>query len=129
MAGRSGELVTEHTVFEIGSVTKLFTALLLADMARRGEVTLDTAVAELLPMGTRVPDRNGVPITLAHLATHSSGLPRLPDDIVVGSPDPYANYTSERLYAFLGRHELHRTPGESVEYSNLGAGLLDQMFA
>jgi CubicO group peptidase (beta-lactamase class C family) len=81
-------LVTEHTVFEIGSVTKLFTALLLADMARGGEVTLDTAVAELLPMGKRVPDRNGVPITLARLATHSSGLPRLPDDIVIGSPDP-----------------------------------------
>lgn len=123
-ASQPGEPVTERTVFEIGSVTKLFTALLLADMARRGEVALDAPVAELLPTGTRVPGRDQVPITLAHLATHTSGLPRLPDDIVVGSSDPYADYTPDRLYAFLERHELSRTPGESFEYSNIGAGLL-----
>lgn len=63
---QSGKPVTERTVFEIGSVTKLFTALLLADMAQRGEVALDAPVAELLPRGMRVPERNQVPITLAH---------------------------------------------------------------
>lgn len=122
--GLSGEPVDEQTIFEIGSITKLFTALLLTDMAQRGEVSLNTAVADLLPMETRVPDRGGVPITLAHLAMHTSGLPRLPDDIVVGSADPYAGYTPERLYGFLSRHQLRRTPGEGYEYSNLGAGLL-----
>ncbi|MBV8458266.1 MAG: beta-lactamase family protein, partial [Acetobacteraceae bacterium] len=96
-AGPSIEQVDEHTVFEIGSVTKLFTILLLADMAKRGEVSLDTPVAELLPGGTRVPERGGVAITLTHLATHTSGLPRLPDDIPALSPDPYADYTAERL--------------------------------
>lgn len=123
-ASQQSEPVTERTVFEIGSVTKLFTTLLLADMARRSEVALDTPVSELLPTGIRVPERNKVPITLAHLATHTSGLPRLPDDIVVGSPDPYADYTPDRLYGFLARHELSRTPDESFEYSNVGAGLL-----
>ncbi len=74
--------VGADTVFEIGSVTKLFTSLLLADMVLRGDMTLDAPIIDYLPPGTRVPDRNGQKITAFDLATHSSGLPRLPTDMV-----------------------------------------------
>jgi serine-type D-Ala-D-Ala carboxypeptidase/endopeptidase len=121
-----GSPVNEKTLFEIGSITKLFTALLLSDMAVRGEVRLDEPVAELLPAGTRVPARDGRAITLRDLASHYSGLPRVATN--GDSPDrpggPYAAYSAERLYQFLAGHELIRTPGDSFEYSNVGAGLL-----
>jgi D-alanyl-D-alanine-carboxypeptidase/D-alanyl-D-alanine-endopeptidase len=121
-----GGSVNEKTLFEIGSITKLFTALLLSDMANRGEVRLDEPVEELLPAGTRVPVRDGKAITLRDLASHYSGLPRVATN---GDPPdrpggPYASYSAERLYQFLASHELTRTPGDSFEYSNVGAGLL-----
>ncbi len=122
----SAGTVNEKTLFEIGSITKLFTALLLSDMANRSEVRMDEPVAELLPAGTRVPVRDGKAITLRDLASHYSGLPRVATN---GDPPdrpggPYAAYTAERLYQFLASHELIRTPGDSFEYSNVGAGLL-----
>jgi serine-type D-Ala-D-Ala carboxypeptidase/endopeptidase len=121
----SGRGVDEATVFEIGSVTKLFTALLLAEMANRGEVQLGEPVVDLLPRGTRVPSRNGREITLRDLASHHSGFPRLPTNLVPNDPaDPYAHYTAEHLYEFLATYELTRTPGDTYEYSNLAAGLL-----
>jgi D-alanyl-D-alanine-carboxypeptidase/D-alanyl-D-alanine-endopeptidase len=123
---RTGGPVNEKTIFEIGSITKLFTALLLSDMANRGEVRLDEPVAELLPAGTRVTVRDGKAITLRDLASHYSGLPRVATN---GDPPdrpggPYAAYSAERLYQFLASYELTRTPGDSFEYSNVGAGLL-----
>ena len=118
------------TVFEIGSITKVFTSTLLAELASRGEVDLDTPVQHLLGSGARMPTRDGAEITLGHLATHSSGLPRLPDNL---DPDdranPYADYTVERLYDFLSSHELKRDIGAKVEYSNLGFGLLGHALA
>jgi CubicO group peptidase (beta-lactamase class C family) len=68
----------ERAVFEIGSITKVFTSLLLAIAVERGEVGLDDPLVEHLPRGTRVPMRAGRPITLVNLATHTPGLPRLP---------------------------------------------------
>jgi CubicO group peptidase (beta-lactamase class C family) len=123
--GGTGQ-VNENTLFEIGSITKLFTALLLSDMAERGEVGMDEPVAELLPPGTRVPARDGKVITLRDLASHYSGLPRVATN---GDPPdrpggPYAVYSAERLYQFLAGHELIRAPGDSFEYSNVGVGLL-----
>ena len=103
------------TVFEIGSITKVFTALLLADMANKGEVSLDDPAAKYLPAGHRMPERGGRPITLTDLATHRSGLPRMADDMwAVGHPDgQFADYTEERLLAFLDRHQLARA-GRSI---------------
>ena len=72
--------VDADTIFEIGSVTKVFTSLLLADMVQRGEVALDP-VAKYLPSGVKMPERNGRQITLEDLATHTSGLPRLPSNL------------------------------------------------
>ena len=118
------------TVFEIGSITKVFTAIVLADMVERGEVDLEAPVRELLGPDALLPGRGGVEITPLHLATHSSGLPRMPDNFDPADQDnPYADYTAADLMAFLSSHELTRAVGESVEYSNLGAGLLGHALA
>ena len=118
------------TVFEIGSITKVFTSIILADMVERGEVTLDDPVQRLLPADVQVPARNGAAITLRHLATHSSGLPRMPDNFNPADPaNPYADYTLAQFYGFLSAHELTRDIGETVEYSNLGVGLLGHALA
>src|SRR5208282_6653258 len=72
--------VNGNTLFEIGSITKTFTALLLQDMIERGEMKLDDSVAKYLPQSVKMPTRNGKEITLLQLATHTSGLPLLPDN-------------------------------------------------
>jgi len=118
------------SVFEIGSITKVFTALLLADMAERGEVKLDDPVARHLRAGVKIPERNGRAITLLDLSTQSSGLPRLPDNMKPANPlNPYADYTVEQMFEFLGRYQLTRDVGAEFEYSNLGVGLLGQALA
>lgn len=117
--------VDGRTLFEIGSVTKAFTGLLLADMVRRGEVRLDEPVVALLPAGSVAPERNGKAISLIDLATHTSGLPRLADNMPMADPlNPYADYGPDLLDAFLRRHSLTRDIGATYEYSNLGVGLL-----
>jgi CubicO group peptidase (beta-lactamase class C family) len=118
------------TVFEIGSITKVFTAALLADMVARHEVSLDDPISKYLPAGVKAPTRGGRSITLVDLATQSSGLPRLPDNLAPKDPsNPYADYTVEKLYDFLSHYELTRDIGERYEYSNLGVGLLGHLLA
>ena len=118
------------TVFEIASVTKVFTSTVLADLVLSQDLSLDTPVQSLLGGEARMPTRDGSDITLGHLATHSSGLPRLPHNLdPADEANPYVDYTVERLYAFLGDHELERGIGETVEYSNLGYGLLGHALA
>jgi serine-type D-Ala-D-Ala carboxypeptidase/endopeptidase len=113
------------TLFELGSVTKVFTALLLAVAVERGEVALDDPLVKHLPPGTKAPSVEGRPITLRDLATHTSGLPRVPKNLVPKDPsDPYAGYTVEMLYAYLASAELEQKPGTKYAYSNLGAALL-----
>jgi D-alanyl-D-alanine-carboxypeptidase/D-alanyl-D-alanine-endopeptidase len=117
--------VDGDTVFEIGSMTKVFTALLLADMAERGEVRFDDPVAKYLPSTVRMPERDGKVITLQDLSTHTSSLPRLPSNLKPANPqNPYADYTVDQLYQFLSGYTLPRPIGVQFEYSNLGAGLL-----
>jgi CubicO group peptidase (beta-lactamase class C family) len=117
------------TLFEIGSNTKVFTSLLLADMAERGEVRLDDPAALFLPPGLTLPE-HGRPITLAHLATHVSGLPRDADNYAPTDPaNPFADFTVEKLYDFLGRYRLDRDPGAAHAYSNVGLGLLGHVLA
>jgi CubicO group peptidase (beta-lactamase class C family) len=118
------------TEFEIGSMSKVFTALILADMALKHEVSLDDPVQKYLPAGARMPSRNGKVITLRMLAMQYSGLPRLPDNMPMKDPlDPYADYSEADLLAFLGHYELTRDPGSAYEYSNLGYGLLGYVLA
>jgi CubicO group peptidase (beta-lactamase class C family) len=129
--------VNADTVFEIGSISKTFTVLLLEDMVARGEMKLDDPVAKYLPESVKVPSRNGEQITLLDLATHMSGLPRNPDNLAPTSglnpfmdySNPFRDYTQEKLYTFLSKHNLRRDPGAEFEYSNLGMGLLGHAIA
>ena len=122
--------VNGDTVFEIGSVTKTFTGLLLQDMIQRGEMKLNDSVAKYLPASVKMPARNGKEITLRQLATHSSGLPGIPDNLDPKRADnPYADYTVEKMYVFLSGYKLTRDPGAPSEYSNLGMGLLGHAVA
>jgi len=117
--------VAGDTIFEIGSVTKVFTSLLLADAVNRGEVALDDPVSKFLPANVKVPERGGKKITLLDLATHTSGLPSTPNNLVPKDPSNlYADYTVGQLYDFLSSYTLTRDIGSQYEYSNLGVGLL-----
>jgi len=117
------------SIFEIGSMTKTFTGLILAQMAEQGRIELDDAVRDLLPAGT-VAKPAGPEITLLDLATQHSGLPRMPDNFRPGDEsNPYADYHAANLYAFLGKHGVAVPAGASFLYSNLGFGLLGQALA
>ena len=125
--GRSGtdRPLDADTVFEIGSISKVLTSLLLADMVRRGEVAMDDPASKFLPAGVRMPDFEGAPITLLDLATYTSGLPRMPSNFAPKDwGNPYIDYTAERLYDYLSNYKLGFRPGKHFEYSNLGFGLL-----
>ena len=119
-----------ETVFEIGSITKELTSLLLIDMVRRGEVALTDPVSKFLPPGVTVPERADRKITLADLSTHSSGLPRMPTNFKpADSANPYVDYSVANLYEFLSDHQLTRDIGSRYEYSNLGVGLLGHVLS
>jgi D-alanyl-D-alanine-carboxypeptidase/D-alanyl-D-alanine-endopeptidase len=124
--GPGGAPPNGNTLFEIGSVTKAYTGLLLADAVQRRQVELDTPVAELLPPGITMPVLDKTSITLRHLALHNSGLPRLPPAIAAhaDAADPYAGYGEDVLYGDLIRTALDAKPGAQVTYSNYGYGLL-----
>ena len=125
VAGDDSTPVTGDTRFEVGSVTKIFTSLLLARMAESGDVRLDDPIAPYLPDSVKAPEYEGQQITLRELATHSSGLPRLPTNMAPANmADPYADYTAAKLYDFLDSYKLPRAPDASYEYSNFSAGLL-----
>src|SRR5262245_4995288 len=121
--------VAGDTLSGIAPVPKAFTTLLLADMVRRGEVVLDDPVTKYLPPDVRMPER-GRAITLLDLATHTSGLPRLPTNFAPSDPaNPYIDYSVAQLYQFLSTYALPRDVGAKYEYSNLGMGLLGHVLA
>ena len=125
--------VKRETVFEIGSITKTFTGIMLGEMVNEGLLKLDTPAQDCLPQGVTMPSYEGRAIALLDLATHTSGLPEVPDDFesVPGYCflTPFASYTVDEMYAFLSRYELTRKPGTQYEYSNLGEGLLGNILA
>lgn len=118
-----GPLPRPDTTFEIGSATKVVTGLLLSRALDRGDVALADPIDPLFPLGA--PQFAGQSITLLDLATHSSGLPRMPDN--THSPDPLnpaAGYTEQDLGDFMASYTLDAAPGTRLLYSNLGAGAL-----
>lgn len=128
--GSSGEPPDGDTLYEIGSVTKTFTGTLLADMAVRGEVMVDATAQSVAWPTLTMPTFQATEIRLVDLATHFSGLPRLPTNLMPSNPaDPYVDYTRDDLDAFLSGYMLPRAPGQAFEYSNLGVGLLGQLLA
>jgi CubicO group peptidase (beta-lactamase class C family) len=117
------------SIFEIGSISKTFTGLLLAQMAAQGKVRLDEPVRLLLPPGTAAQPP-GDEITLLDLATQHSGLPSMPDNFNPADVrNSYANYHAADLYAYIGRRGVGKRGRPSFFYSNLGLGLLGQALA
>ncbi len=116
--------VTEDTVFELGSLTKTFTASLVQDMHEKNELNLNDPIEKFFP-DVHIPDYHGQKILLWHLLTHTSGLPYLPynfqcEDI----SNPFANYSIEKTFDFLNSFDLPRPPGKLYDYSNLSLGLV-----
>jgi CubicO group peptidase (beta-lactamase class C family) len=112
------------TLFEIGSISKVFTALLLADAVERGLCKLDDPVQQFLPDGVKLRQWEDQPVLLWHLSTHTSGLPRLPDMNGSDPQDPYARFDEARLHEVLPDVPVRWQPGTKYEYSNLAVGLL-----
>ncbi len=122
--------VKPESVFEIGSITKTFTGLALAQMVEQKKVKLDEPVRALLPKGTVTAPASGAEVTLLDLAAQRSGLPRLPDNLKPADvTNPYADYDAKALYAFLGNHGVAMIDKPVFGYSNLGVGLLGQALA
>jgi CubicO group peptidase (beta-lactamase class C family) len=113
------------TAFEIASITKVLTTSLLAVLASSGELTFETAAISLYERNPpRLPEHDGRPVTLSELASHTAGLPKMPDDLVSIDPrSPEDGYTAQKLYAFLDRY---RASGFGYEYSNIGMALLGE---
>ena len=129
-ASTTGPRPGADSVFEIGSITKTFTALLLADAVVRGELKLDDAVEAALPDGLKLRDSQGEPLRWVDLATHRSGLPRLASNMTPAKPDdPYADYDWASLRLFLKGWQPGAPRNTAYGYSNLGFGLLGHALA
>jgi len=131
--GQSGDPATPtlggDTAFRIASVTKVFTALLLADMVERGEVRLQDPVHEYLPTGTSVPRRNGQLIRFIDLVTHTSGLPPRPPDFPSLTDPAAATYSAADLFRSLNGYTLPRDIGSGWDYGNLDFAVLGHALA
>lgn len=143
---RIGDSPDESTLVGVHSVTKPFTALTLMTLVREGRASLDDPVVRHLPSGTVLPEFAGTPITLRHLATHTSALPvgRAGEStlaplrwwsprlwrigwrrfVTERADGPLAGVTWDDLLAHLRTAALLRAPGSLFEYSNVGLGLL-----
>jgi serine-type D-Ala-D-Ala carboxypeptidase/endopeptidase len=129
-ANKAMEKANNLTVYELGSISKLFTSLLLADAVLRGEINLYTAADVANPAGVRLPSRDGRSIKWIDLSTHRSGLPRLPSNLpLIDLVNPYREYDSTKAAEFLNHYELPRQPGKSQEYSNFGVSVLGYLVA
>jgi serine-type D-Ala-D-Ala carboxypeptidase/endopeptidase len=117
----NGSAANEHTIYEIGSITKTFTATLLAQQEIDGKLKIDDPIKNYLPSQVKVPQRGTTEITFGHLSDHTSGLPR--------DPVGYVDYTVDQMYSFLSGYELTRDVGSAYEYSNLAQGLLGHILA
>jgi CubicO group peptidase (beta-lactamase class C family) len=116
----------QDSIYEIGSITKTFTGLILSQMVEQGKVKFEDPVRELLPEGT-VQKPASTEITLLDLATQHSGLPRMPDNFTpADSSNPYADYHAANMYAFVAKHGVAKPDKATFLYSNYGFGLLGQ---
>jgi serine-type D-Ala-D-Ala carboxypeptidase/endopeptidase len=126
----NGSAADEHTIYEIGSITKTFTAILLAQQEIDGKLKIDDPIKNYLPPQVKVPQRGKKEITFGNLSDHTSGLPRDPDNMTGSSlANKYASYTVDSMYAFLSKYKLKRDVGSNYKYSNLAQGLLGHILA
>lgn len=126
----------EHLHYEIGSASKTFLGLLLADLATSGVLDYDTPARDCLPIALGRP-RASAEITLRHLITHTSGLPSVPHQAAFyrhllwrpNPTNPYAAFTQARLLAAFHRHGARARPGLRWCYSNFAAAVLGHALA
>lgn len=116
-------LVTDETIFSIGSVTKIFTSVLTCILTLDGSFDIKATIGDYIsePVSDAIKQ-----ISILDLLTHTSGLPRLPDNLqqyMKNIEDPYADYGEAELLAYLTTAQL-KNPVGAYEYSNLGYGLL-----
>lgn len=125
MAVDDPTFVDENTIFETGSITKIFTSLLLEEMVSRNEVSLDDPIEMYLPDYVKTPDYNGKKITLEHLSTHTAGFPYVPKNFLMSDMyNPFSEYSVEYLYNFFSNYTLPYEPGTNYTYSNVCIGTL-----
>lgn len=114
-----------NTVYETGSITKVFTSLILADMSLKGKLSLEDPISKFLPASIKVPVQNGKEITLLNLSTHTATLPRFPFNVDPENiDDPYADYGLNKLYEYLAAYQPDMDFGTRWRYSNTAYGLL-----
>ena len=119
------QIPNDHTIFEIGSISKTFTAILLALAVDDGKAKLDDPVNKYLPDSIPPLEYEGVPVTLETMSNHSSGIPRMPSNFPMTDPgNPYKDYDVNDLFSFYKNFKLTRKPGTKYEYSNLAVGTL-----
>jgi D-alanyl-D-alanine-carboxypeptidase/D-alanyl-D-alanine-endopeptidase len=129
-SGQAGQKPNDLSLYEIGSISKVFTSLLLADAVARGAIDLNAAATTVNLAGIRLPAFDGQPITWLNLSTHRSGLPRLPGNLApTDLSNPYAKYDSVLAAKFLAAYKLPRAPGTSQEYSNFAVSVLGYLLA
>lgn len=120
----------KYTLYEIGSVSKIFTTLALAKADIEKELSLSDPLKEHIPGSVTFDPFENQDIQLLHLANHHSGLPRMPDNMPFSdAANPFVDYTPELMWEFLAGHTLRRAPGESYEYSNYAMGMLGYILA
>jgi serine-type D-Ala-D-Ala carboxypeptidase/endopeptidase len=124
----NGSAVDEHTIYEIGSITKTFTAILLAQQDIDGKLKIDDPIKNYLPSQVKVPQRGKKEITFGNLSDHTSGLPSWPSNMSV-SIQGTADYTVDQMYSFLSDYKLTRNVGSAFKYSNFAQGLLGHILA
>ncbi len=127
---KNGHEVDENTIYEIGSISKVFTGILLAQQVLEGDLKLEDEINNFLPDDIKVPVKGDTEITFGNLTDHTSGFPRLPDNFNPANPNnPYADYTVDQMYVFISNYQPVRTVGAEYEYSNLAQGLLGHLLA
>ncbi len=125
-SGPDGKPPSGTTLFELGSVTQVYTALLFADAVQKREVSLETSLSDLVPPGVTVPTDQGTKVSLGMLATHTSGFPQLPPSLSrrINALDPYKGYSEELLYRDLIATSFVAPPGTQISFSSYGVGVL-----
>jgi len=122
--------VDENTIYEIGSITKVFTGIMLAQQVLDGDIRLDDKINDLLPDSIKVPVKGDAEITMGHLTDHTSGFPRDPGNLASTNPNnPYVDYTVEQMYEFISNYQPTRAVGSKYKYSNVAQGLLGHLLA
>ena len=125
-----GEKINEHSVFEIGSISKVFTTTILAKFIKAGKIKLSDPVSSFFPNENFDLSYDNRQITIGHLADHTSSLPRMPNNFNPSNPaNPFSDYDEKLLYEFLSEINLSREIGSQFEYSNLAVGLLGFILA